>query len=147
MAAAAVAVQKPADILFQVSAAFSLAAAGFFPALVLGVFWKRANAMGACLGMIAGLGTTLYYMATTQPWLRGVFGVTSPIVDNIWWDIQPISAGVFGVPVGFAVIIIVSLVTPAPNQRTCDLVEHLRYPNLEDPVVTEGGSSTRQAGM
>ena len=147
LAAAAVAVQKPADILFQVSAAFSLAAAGFFPALVLGVFWKRANAMGACLGMIAGLGTTFYYMATTQPWLRGVFGVTSPIVDNIWWDIQPISAGVFGVPVGFAVIIIVSLVTPTPNERTCDLVEHLRYPNLEDPVGPEGGSSTRQAGM
>ena len=98
LAAASVAAQKPADILFLVSAAFSLAAAGFFPALVLGIFWKRANKWGATLGMIAGLGVTFYYMATTQPWLRGVFGVTSPIADNIWWGIQPISAGLWGVP-------------------------------------------------
>ena len=56
LAAAAVAAQKPADILFLVSAAFSFAAAAFFPALVLGIFWKRANKWGASLGMIAGLG-------------------------------------------------------------------------------------------
>jgi len=137
LAAASVAAQKPADILFLVSAAFSLAAAGFFPALVLGVFWKRANAMGACLGMIAGLGVTFYYMATTQPWLRGVFGVTSPIADNIWWDIAPISAGTFGVPVGFAVIIIVSLLTREPDAATQELVEHVRYPSLRGGVSTE----------
>ena len=63
--------------------------------------------------MIAGLGITFYYMATTQPWLRSVFGVTGSIADNMWWGIQPISAGLFGVPLGFAVIIIVSLLTPA----------------------------------
>jgi len=137
LAAASVAAQKPADILFLVSAAFSLAAAGFFPALVLGVFWKRANAMGACLGMIAGLGVTFYYMATTQPWLRGVFGVTSPIADNIWWDIAPISAGTFGVPVGFAVIIIVSLLTREPDAATQELVEHVRYPSLRGGISTE----------
>ena len=129
--AAMVAAQKPADILFLVSAAFSFAAAGFFPALVLGIFWKRATKWGAVLGMIAGIGVTFYYMVTTQPWLRGVFGVTSPIADNIWWGIQPISAGVFGVPLGFAVIIIVSLLTPAPNQKVQELVEHVRYPNLK----------------
>ena len=61
--AAYVASQKPADILFLVSAAFSFAAAAFFPALVLGIFWKRANKWGATLGMIAGLGITFYYMA------------------------------------------------------------------------------------
>jgi cation/acetate symporter len=131
LAAAGVAAQKPADILFLVSAAFSFAAAAFFPALVLGIFWKRANKWGATLGMIAGLGTTFYYMATTQPWLRGIFGVTSPVADNIWWGIQPISAGTFGVPVGFAVIIIVSLLTKAPAQHTQELVEHVRYPNLK----------------
>ena len=129
--AALVAAQKPADILFLVSAAFSFAAAAFFPALVLGVFWKRANKWGAVLGMITGLGTTFYYMATTQPWMRGVFGVTSPIADNIWWGILPISAGVFGVPVGFAVIIIVSLLTPAPKAEVQALVEHVRYPNVK----------------
>jgi cation/acetate symporter len=126
--AAYVASQKPADILFLVSAAFSLAAAGFFPALTLGIFWKRATKWGAVLGMIAGFSITFYYMATTQVWLRGVFGVTSPI--ELWGGIQPISAGIFGVPVGFAVIIIVSLLTPAPKREIQELVEHVRYPNL-----------------
>ncbi len=127
--AALMAMQKPADILFLVSAAFSFAAAAFFPALVLGIFWKRANKWGATLGMICGLGVTFYYMATTQPWLRGLFGVTSPV--ELWWGIQPISAGLFGVPVGFAVIIIVSLLTGAPRKDTQDLVEHVRYPSLK----------------
>jgi cation/acetate symporter len=129
LAAAGVAAQKPADILFLVSAAFSFAAAAFFPALVLGIFWKRANKWGASLGMIAGLGTTFYYMATTQAWMRGIFGVTSPV--ELWFGIQPISAGLFGVPIGFAVIIIVSLLTGAPKKETQELVEHVRYPNLK----------------
>src|SRR5687767_3534835 len=127
--AAYVASQKPADILFLVSAAFSFAAAAFFPALVLGIFWKRANKWGATLGMIAGLGITFYYMVLTQPWMRGVFGMTKPVV--LWWDIQPISAGLFGVPLGFLVIWIVSLLTPAPKRETQELVEHVRYPNLK----------------
>ena len=127
--AAYVAMQKPADILFLVSAAFSLAAAAFFPALVLGVFWRRANKWGATLGMIAGLSVTFYYMAVTQPWLRRVFDITSPI--ELWWDIQPISAGIFGIPLGFAVIVIVSLLTPAPDRATQDMVDHVRYPNLK----------------
>ena len=122
-------VTKQADILFLVSAAFSFAAASFFPALVLGIFWKRATGAGACLGMICGLGITAYYMVMNQPWLRGIFGVTSPV--DLWWGIQPISAGVFGVPVGFAVAILVSLVTPAPGQKIQELVEHVRYPNLK----------------
>jgi cation/acetate symporter len=129
LCAAAVAAQKPADILFLVSAAFSFAASAFFPALVLGIFWKRANRWGASLGMMAGLGVTFYYMATTQPWMRSVFGVTSPI--ELWWGIQPISAGLFGVPVGIAVIIIVSLLTGQPKQETQELVEHVRYPDLK----------------
>ncbi|MBK7664068.1 MAG: cation acetate symporter [Sterolibacteriaceae bacterium] len=138
VAAAYVAVKKPADILFLVSAAFSFAAAAFFPALVLGIFWKRANRWGASLGMIAGLGITFYYMATTQPWLRGVFGVTSPIADNMWWGIQPISAGLWGVPLGFAVTIIVSLLTPAPARQTLELVEHVRYPQTNPAKARTG---------
>jgi cation/acetate symporter len=101
-----------------------------------GVFWKRANKWGAVAGMIAGLGTCFYYMATTQPWLRSLFGVTGPIRDYIWFDIQPISAGVFGVPVGIAVLIIVSLLTPSPDRRTQDFVEHVRYPNLKGDTLT-----------
>ena len=131
--AALVAAQKPADILFLVSAAFSLAAAGFFPALVLGIFWKRTTGIAASLGMLAGVAITFYYMALNQPWLREVFyGIPkSAPVTSLWWDIQPISAGVFGVPLGFAVIVLVSLITPAPSRETQDLVEHVRYPNLK----------------
>jgi cation/acetate symporter len=136
--AAFVASQKPADILFLVSAAFSLAAAAFFPALVLGVFWKRANKWGATLGMLAGVGITFYYMATTQPWLRRLFNVQSSIADNTWWDINPISAGIFGIPLGFAVLIIVSLLTPAPDKETQELVDHVRYPHLRGDIDTTG---------
>ncbi len=120
---------KAADILFLVSAAFSFAAAAFFPSLVLGIFWKRASSMGAICGITAGLGITIYYMVMNHPWMRGLFGVDSPI--SLWYGIQPISAGVFGVPLGFAVIIIVSLLTPAPNKETQELVEHVRYPDLK----------------
>jgi cation/acetate symporter len=127
-------VTKQADILFLVSAAFSFAAAGFFPALVLGIFWKRATAAGAVLGMLAGFGITLYYMASNHPWMRTIFGVTDPI--SLWNGILPISAGVFGVPVGFAVIILVSLFTPAPNKEVQELVEHVRYPSLAGDIDT-----------
>jgi cation/acetate symporter len=136
LAAAYVASQKPADILFLVSAAFSLAAAAFFPALVLGIFWKRATKWGATLGMLSGVGITFYYMIMTQPWLRRTFGVTSPV--QLWWDIQPISAGIFGIPLGFAVLIIVSLLTPAPDKETQELVDHVRYPHLAGDIDTRG---------
>ncbi len=128
LAAAYVAAQRPADILFLVSAAFSFAAAAFFPALTLGIFWKRATGIAASLGMVAGLGTTMVYMALTQPWMRSVLGLTGPV--KLWWDIQPISAGVFGVPVGFAVIILVSLVTRPPDRQARELVEYVRYPQV-----------------
>ena len=142
LAAAYVAAQKPADILFLVSAAFSFAAASFFPALTLGIFWKRANKWGASLGMIAGLGVTMYYMVTTQPWLyKLTFGtaITPEILKaNTWWDIAPISAGLFGVPLGFAVIIVVSLLTKTPPKEIQDLVEHVRYPNLGGKMGAAG---------
>jgi len=130
LGAATVAIQKPADILFMVGAAFSLAAAAFFPALVLGIFWRRANKWGATLGMASGLGITFYYMATTQPWLRKIFGVASPIADNLWFEIQPISAGIWGIPLGFLVIIVVSLLTPPPDKETQTMVDNVRYPYL-----------------
>ncbi len=133
LAAAYVASQKPADILFLVSAAFSLAAAGFFPALVLGIFWKRATGIAASLGMVAGLSTTIYYMVMNQTWLRGVFDITSPV--DLWFGILPISAGVFGVPIGVAVIVLVSLVTPAPSRKIQELIEHVRYPTLRAAPV------------
>ena len=61
-----------------------------------------------------------------------VFGVPRSVpVEGLWWEIQPIAAGVFGVPVGFAVIVLLSLVTPPPSRETQRLVENLRYPNLK----------------
>jgi cation/acetate symporter len=126
LAAAFVAAQKPGDILFLVSAAFSLAAAAFFPALVLGVFWRRANAQGAAAGMLAGLLVTLYYMTITQPWMRSVFHIERAV--DLWWGIQPTSAGVFGVPVGLATIVIVSLLTRRPPVASGEWVDFVRYP-------------------
>jgi cation/acetate symporter len=129
--AAGVAARRPADILFLVAAAFSIAAAGFFPALVLGIFWKRATGLGATLGALAGVGTTIWYMVHTQPWLREVLlriPRSVPVDEALWWGIQPIAAGVFGVPVGFAVIIIVSLLTPRPAAATAAFVDAIRFP-------------------
>ncbi len=127
--AAYIAAQKPADILFLVSAAFSFAAASFFPALSLGIFWKRATGAAASLGMLSGLCVTFYYMLANQTWLRNAFGITSPV--QLWWGIEPISAGLFGVPVGFAVIILVSLFTQRPSEQSLALVDHIRYPDVK----------------
>jgi cation/acetate symporter len=125
---------KPGDILFLVGAAFSLAAAAFFPALVLGVFWKRANKPGAILGMLAGLGITMYYMATRYPFFQNMLGLT-PADFPLWFGLQPISSGIFGIPLGILTIIVVSLLTPKPDQQTQDLVEHVRYPHLRGDTV------------
>ncbi len=138
--AAWTAAQAPADILFLVAAAFSLAAAGFFVPLVAGVFWKRANKWGAVTSMVGGVSITWYYMCMTQPWLRGVFGVTTPIPDAMWFGIAPISAGIFGMPVALVLMIVVSLLTPAPDQETQDFVEHVRYPNLKGDTVSTMGT-------
>jgi cation/acetate symporter len=121
---------KPGDILFLVGAAFSLAASGFFPALVCGVFWKRANKLGAIIGMLAGLGICMYYMYMTYPF----FGVKAPL----WWDITPISAGIFGIPAGFIGVIIGSLISPAPAREIQELVDHVRYPSLTGDIDTRG---------
>jgi cation/acetate symporter len=121
---------KPGNILFLVGAAFSLAAAAFFPSLVLGIFWRRANKLGAILGMTSGLGVTMYYMYMTYPF----FGVNAPL----WWDIAPISSGIFGIPVGILGVIIGSLISPAPSKEVQELVDHVRYPNLEGDISTVG---------
>ncbi|NMG50619.1 cation acetate symporter [Azoarcus communis] len=121
--AAWVASMRPDNILFMVGLAFSIGAAAFFPALVLGIFWKRANRAGAVTGMVAGLGVTLYYVWQTHPFFGGS-------MHNSWFDINPISAGVFGVPLGFLTIIVVSLLTPPPPQEIQDLVDYVRYPQL-----------------
>ncbi|MBW8459306.1 MAG: VC_2705 family sodium/solute symporter [Thiobacillus sp.] len=120
---------KPGDILFLVGAAFSLAASAFFPALVLGVFWKRANYLGAVVGMLAGLGVCMYYMFITYDFFGGV-------AANEWFAIKPIAAGVFGMPIGFLGVIIGSLLSRAPSLEIQQLVDHVRYPSLVNDIET-----------
>ncbi len=123
--AAYVASTKPSDILSMVSWAFSLAAGGLFPALVLGVWWKRANSAGAVAGMIAGFGITLFYLVMTQ--YGADFDKATPNME-LWWGVKNISSATFGLPVGFAVMIIVSLLTRAPSQAMQDFIEEIRVP-------------------
>jgi cation/acetate symporter len=128
--AAWAATRTPADILFLVGAAFSFAASTFFPVLVMGIFWKRANQWGATAGMLSGLFTTIFYMVQTQPWLREwVLSVPRNTPVELWWGIQPIAAGVFGAPIAFAAIVVVSLLTPKPDALSRQLVQYLREPD------------------
>ncbi len=110
---------KPDTILSMVAWAFSIAGACFFPALVLGIFWKRATREGAIAGMLVGLGLTLYYLAGVR-----FYGMEK------WFGIGDVSAGAFGIPTGFLTILVVSLLTRAPDAQTQRLVEEVRYPRL-----------------
>ena len=113
LAAAFVAALKPAEILPLVSASFSLAASAFVPVMVLGIFWRGTTRRGAVAGMLAGLGIAVYYMLSHVPVLRTWAGWL--LADGLWFGIQPISAGVFGVPAGLIVAVVVSRITrPAP---------------------------------
>ncbi|MCX8146131.1 MAG: cation acetate symporter [Azovibrio sp.] len=127
--AATVAAQKPGTILYMVAWAFSLAASAFFPALVLGIFWKRANKPGAIAGMLAGVSVCLYYIVRLEvdhiAWL-GLHGLRM----EPWFGIQSIAAGIWGVGAGMLVILCVSLLTPPPSREIQDFVESVRYPAL-----------------
>jgi cation/acetate symporter len=110
MLAAVVAAFKPAEILALVSTSFSLAAAAFFPGMVLGMVWRKVHRPAVVAGMLAGLGVTLYYMVVNAPGFRHLLGLTSG--EGLWFGIQPLSAGVFGVPVGFLVMAVLTWVLP-----------------------------------
>src|SRR5918999_537807 len=114
--AAWVATFRVAIIVELVAWAFSLAGASFFPALVMGIWWRRANRTGACVGMIVGLAITAYYMIGSR-----FYGVS-------WFGTQTIASAVFGLPAGFLTIWIVSLLTEAPSKQMQDLVASVRYP-------------------
>jgi cation/acetate symporter len=121
---------NPGDILFLVGAAFSLAASAFFPALVLGVFWKRANKAGAIAGMLTGLAVCMYYQISTYPFFTAMTGYKI----DLWFGIAPISAGIFGMPAGMLTLIVVSLLTAAPSRSVQEMVENVRYPVLGNEV-------------
>jgi cation/acetate symporter len=103
--AAYVAAQRPADILYLVSASFSLAGSAFVPVMILGIFWSGVTRTAAVLGMLTGLGLTLYYMVINIAFVRSFFGLPG---SGLWFDIEPVSAGVFGVFAGLLVTILAS---------------------------------------
>lgn len=113
--AAYVAAQRPADILYLVSASFSLAAAAFVPVMVLGIFWRRTNRVGAVAGMLSGLTVTVYYMTINAAAVRAALGLGG---SGLWFDIQPISAGVFGVVASLVATVMGSLL--ATERRPAD---------------------------
>ena len=131
LVAAFIASMRLTDILQFVTAAFSLAAAAFFPALVFGIFWGRANRIGVTLGMLAGLATCAGYMVVAHPLLRSFFGVTLPLEQARLFDVDAVAAGVFGVPVGALVLVVASLLTRPPGPEQLALVERARNPALE----------------
>jgi cation/acetate symporter len=108
----------------MVAWAFSLAAAGLFVPLVLGIWWKRTTKAGACAGMIAGFMICLVYLVGTQ-----FFGM------ELWFGVRNISSALFGLPIAFIVTIVVSLMTPAPSQEMQDLVDSVRIPRGEMPTL------------
>lgn len=111
-----VALNPPGAITQIVAWAFALATGTFFPALVLGVWWKRSNAKGLISGLLVGLGVTLIYIFAAK---YGGFTILG-IIDT--------GAGIFGAIAAFATNIIVSLATKPPSQEIQDAVTNLRYP-------------------
>lgn len=133
-------IHAPATILQLVGQAFSLAASAFFPALFLGVFWKRANKAGAIAGMLVGFLLAGYYIGGVGWNFNGLFGVSffpdpapnpaNPGVDGRWFGINAISGGIFGMPAGLLTMIVVSLLTKDTSPDIKAMVENLRYPRL-----------------
>lgn len=123
--AATVAAEKPGTILSMVAWAFSIAGSAFFPALVLGVFWRRATPTGALAGMAVGTFLAIYYIIRVEfdsiPWL-GISGLRM----GPWLYVQSTSAGIYGVLAGFFTIVVVSLMTtPFPGaDRFLDAIRH-----------------------
>ena len=126
--AAWVASLRLSDILPFVTAAFSIAAATFFPALAMGVFWRRANRAGAMAGMLTGAFVCMGYMAVNMPLLRTWSGLGQVGADTLIYGVSPVAAGVFGVPAGFLALVLVSLVTRPPGAKELAILEGLRQP-------------------
>jgi len=114
-----------------VALAFGLAASSIFPALMMGIFVKRINNIGAVCGMLSGLGITLVYIF----WFKGWFFVASTAMaantpDNWFLGIAPEAFGAVGALVNFVVAYIISGITPAPPEHIQHLVEDIRVPGI-----------------
>jgi cation/acetate symporter len=111
-------INPPGFVAQVVAFAFGLAASSFFPILILGIFWKRANREGAIAGMISGIGFTMFYIIQTR-----FFGV-SP-----WFfDISAEGIGTVGMVINFLVTVVVSKLTAPPPPEIQEMVESVRIP-------------------
>ena len=122
-------INPPGFVAAVVALAFGLAAASFFPAIVLGVFDKRMNREGAIAGMVVGISLMLWYM------LKYKFGTfdggkdaVAGLKDGWWFGISPEGFGTVAMTVNLIISLVVSRLTPAPPQEVQDIVEDIRVP-------------------
>lgn len=116
-------INPPDYVAATVALAFGLAAASFFPAIFMGIFYKRMNSQGAIAGMVTGLGITMIYILKFK---FGLFGGGGP--EDWWFGVSPEGFGTFGMLVNFAAALIVSYFTKEPPAEIQDLVEDIRIP-------------------
>ena len=125
----------PAYVAQVVAFAFGLAAASFFPAIVLGIFWKRMNKEGAIAGMVAGFGFTAAYIIYFQ---FGVFdgGKSSVqgLSDQWWFGVSPEGFGSIAMIFNFLSALLVNKFTPPPPLEVQQIVENIRIPSGSSPA-------------
>lgn len=126
-------VNPPGFVAQVVAFAFGLAAASFFPVILLGIFDKKANREGAIAGMIVGLSFTLFYIAGTKAHL--IFGAEEAWFGNWCFGISAEGIGTVGMLLNFAVALVVSRLTPPPPQEVMDILDELRMPDHVGPAV------------
>ena len=120
-------IYPPGFVAAVVALAFGLAAASFFPAIVLGIFDKRMNRQGAVTGMIAGTSLMLFYMITYK---TGLIGIMDPLPESEWWfGTSPEGFGVIAMLVNFMLSIVISRLTPPPPENVQQIVEDIRIPS------------------
>ncbi len=116
-------INPPGFVAAVVALAFGLAAATFFPAILLGIFSTRMNREGAISGMLVGLVVMLYYILAFK---FNMFGETTP--KDWWFGVSPEGFGTIAMLLNLITALIVSAVTPAPPQYVQEIVRDIRYP-------------------
>jgi cation/acetate symporter len=120
-------IYPPGFVAAVVALAFGLAAASFFPAIILGIFDKRMNRQGAVAGMIVGITLMLFYMIVYK---TGLIGVMDPRPASEWWfGTSPEGFGTVAMLVNVVVSVVVSRLTSPPPQHVQEIVEHIRIPS------------------
>ena len=118
-------INPPGFVAAVVALAFGLAAASFFPAIILGIFYKRMNKEGAISGMVVGISLMLFYMAKFK---LGWLGETPP-PSEWWFGISPEGFGTVAMVVNFIVSLAVCQFTAAPPKEVQEIVENIRIPS------------------